>query len=129
VPRLNAANNAETTLSSAISDSSTSLTVASGAAFPAAPFLISIDDEIIEVGTKNGNTFSSLLRGQEGTTAAVHAQGAKVENRFTAGAYNELTTKAYVDNWIGNIASVLEDVDDLIGDIASALDAINGEAI
>lgn len=115
MPRLNAANNAETTLASTITNSSTSLTVASGAAFPAAPFLVSIDDEIIEVGTKNGNTFSDLLRGQEGTVAASHDQGAKVENRFTAGAYNELTTKAYVD--------------DLVGDIASALDAINGEAI
>ena len=115
MPRLNAANNAETTLAWAISNSSPSIPVASGAAFPSAPFLISIDDEIIEVGAKNGNTFSDLLRGQEGTVAAYHDHGAKVENRFTAGAYSELTTKAYVD--------------DLVGDIASALDAINGEAI
>lgn len=95
MPRLNAANNAETTLASAISSSSTSLTVASGAAFPAAPFLISIDDEIIEVGAKNGNTFSDLLRGREGTTAASHNQAAKVENRFTAGMHDDLRT--YLD--------------------------------
>ena len=87
----NASNNAWSRLSSAISASATSLTV-QGGNWPEPPFLISIEDEIIEVNNKSGNTFSNLVRGMEGTTPAPHPANARVENRFTAGTYSLLKT-------------------------------------
>lgn len=104
MPRLKAANNAKTTLSQDINATATSFNVADGTLFPDAPFLASVDDEIMEIGAKSVNTFSSVLRGQEGTTAASHLSGANVENRFTAGAYEEL--RRYIDegenpDWVG----------------------------
>ncbi len=51
----------------------------------------------MEVGAISGNTLSNVLRGQEGTVAASHSAGDIVENRFTAGAHNELATQAEVD--------------------------------
>lgn len=86
----NLANNACSKLVSGISASDTQLTVEDGSIFPDPPFLVSIDDEIIKVGVKNGNTFSSLTRGMEGKAAAAHSTGARVSNRFTAGTYDEL---------------------------------------
>jgi len=80
-------NNARSTLALSIGASDTSLTVASGEGlkFPSlTPFRITIDNEIIEVGAVSGDTFTSLTRGVEGTTAAAHALGAVVELRITA---------------------------------------------
>lgn len=86
----NAANNASSQLAQAISAADTSLTVLDGSSFPEPPFVVSIEDEIIEVGAKSGNTFSGLVRGHEGTIAAAHPSGAMVENRFTAGTYTQI---------------------------------------
>jgi hypothetical protein len=85
-------NFAKSTLAAGISATATSLTVATGegAKFPDAPFRIIIDNEIIEVGAKSGDTFSSLQRGVEGTTAAAHAAGASVELRIFASILQEL---------------------------------------
>ncbi len=116
MPRLNAANNAETTLTQNISSSATSFSVASSSLFPAAPFLVSIDDEILEVGAKTGNTFSSVIRGQEGTTPATHNSSTKVTNRFTAGMYKDLA------DGVNNLESA-------VGDITALLDAVNGEVV
>lgn len=105
MPILKAANNAKTTLAQSINSSVTSFSVADGSGFPAdGPFMVTIDDEIMLVGERNGNTFSGILRGQEGTTAAAHSSGAKVENRFTAGTYELL--RQYIDegedpDWAG----------------------------
>jgi YD repeat-containing protein len=43
----------------------------------------------MEVTAVNGTTWT-VLRGQEGTTAVAHNNGATVENRWTAGTYSEL---------------------------------------
>ena len=92
--RLQAANNARTTLSGGISDSAVTLTLGSGSSFPTSNFRISVDAEIIEVGSRSGNTCSGLLRGREGTIAAAHSDGAQVQVRFTAGHYDELAAGA-----------------------------------
>jgi hypothetical protein len=87
MPILQVKNNSRSTLASGISASDTSLTVATGdgSKFPSTtPFRITIDNEIIEVGAVSGDTFSSLTRGVEGTTAAAHSAGAIVELRITA---------------------------------------------
>lgn len=112
----NVANNASTALAADLTAGATSLTVEDGFAFPADNFLVSIDDEIIKVGSRSGDTFSGLSRAQEGTAAAAHDKGVKVENRFTAGTYMGLA---------GEIGDIVSD----IGDISSALDLINGGAI
>lgn len=65
-------NAVETNLSSAITASDTSLTVVNSAGYPTPPFTVKIDNEAILVGAKSGNTFSSLTRGFDGTTAAAH---------------------------------------------------------
>jgi hypothetical protein len=85
-----AANNAQSTLAQAITATATSFSVVDGSSFPADNFLLTIDDEIVLVGTRSGNTLSSVTRGYESTTAAAHESGAAVENRFTAGTYTQL---------------------------------------
>lgn len=99
MPRLKAANNARTTLAAAIDAVQTSFTVTDASLFPDPPFRITVDAEIMEVGAidRVTKTFSNVTRGVEGTAAAPHAAGASVENRFTAGTYDELATSADVN--------------------------------
>ncbi|WP_205683760.1 hypothetical protein [Brevibacillus migulae] len=101
MPRLQTANNAQTTLTASLTAAATSFTVTNAASFPNAPFRITIDGEIMEVGAinKSTNTFSSVQRGLEGTTAATHNAGAFVENRFTSGTYGELVDSSQLSNY------------------------------
>lgn len=96
MPRLKSANNAESTIVAAIAPSDTSFAVADASSFPNAPFRVSINGEIMEIGSldRPTNTFSSVLRGIEGTAAANHAAGTAIQNRFTAGTYSELESSA-----------------------------------
>ena len=89
--RLKAANNAITKLTVGITAADTSFTVEDATLFPDAPFMVTIDAEIMQVGAidKLTHTFSNVLRGQEGTAAAPHEVGASVDNRWTAGTFNE----------------------------------------
>lgn len=61
----------------------------------------------MEVSAKTGDTLQGVLRGQENTTPDTHKLGARVENRFTAGMYNELFT--YVSDGKDNIATAITD--------------------
>lgn len=83
------------TLASTINNSVTSLSVGSGqgSQFPASNFVISIDDEIMFVGSRSGDTLSSLIRGYEGTTAASHTAGAQVLANVTALAHNQMAAE------------------------------------
>lgn len=125
MPRLNLKNNSRTTLSAGINEIVTSFSVANGLLLPDAPFRITVDNEIMEVGTKSGNTLSNVIRGLEGTTAVPHNSGAYVEVRFTTGVYDELETQVgaqekannaennagtYADGLIGSLASLLTSV-------------------
>ena len=84
---IKAANNAKSELAQAISPTDKSFIVNDASVFPDAPFRITIDKEIMEVGkiNKSTNTFLDITRGVEGTAAASHDKGASVENRWTAG--------------------------------------------
>lgn len=87
------ANDAAGALSAGINASVTSLALGTGegAKFPTTGnFRIVIDSEIIIVGTRSGDTLSSLTRGAEGTTAASHSSGAAVTAAVTAGALNAI---------------------------------------
>lgn len=80
-------NNAVGALSTGISDSATTLALLTGegAKFPDEfPFPITIDNEILNVGNRSGDTLSSMTRGEEDTTPVEHLAGATVELHITA---------------------------------------------
>lgn len=64
-----------TTLNGAINNAVTALTVNSATGFPAVPFLIQIGSEVIEVTAASGTSFSTVVRGWDGSTAASHSNG------------------------------------------------------
>jgi hypothetical protein len=87
-------NNAATTLASSISNVDTSLTVATstGNLFPTLTgseyFFCTLANtagtvEIIKVTARSGDTFSTIVRGQDGTPAVSWSAGDKVELRLT----------------------------------------------
>lgn len=99
MPRINAANNARTVLAQAVGTSDTTIYVQDVSAFPAPPFRITVDNEIMEVtAVDTGLKSFTVARAQEGTAATSHAIGASVENRWTAGTYAELATQSSVDS-------------------------------
>jgi hypothetical protein len=69
---------ASTTLTSPITDTQTTITVASTSGFPNPFFPVSIGDEVLYVIAVSGPTWT-VLRGQQGTTAATAASGAVVQ--------------------------------------------------
>lgn len=81
-------NDAVTTLNLALNSTINSMVVdPTFTGFPTtAQFRVRIEDEIIIVGALSNNSWSSLTRGAEGTTAASHPAGAVVTHVFTAGA-------------------------------------------
>lgn len=88
------ANNAKTTLASAVAPGDTSIQVANGSIFPQPSagqyFLATIDtgstQEVIYVGGVSGNTFINCVRGYEGV-AGTYQAGTRIENRATAATF------------------------------------------
>lgn len=74
----------ETYITTGINASVTTLTVNSASGYPIAPFTIRCESEIILVGVKTGNVFSSCTRGFDNTTAVSHLVGSVVEHRAIA---------------------------------------------
>ncbi len=97
-------NNAKTTLSSAVNNSTTTIPVTEGSVFPAVNlsgagtfFLLTLDDEtnneILKVTScsgASGNINLTVIRAQEGTTARAFDSGDKAELRFTSGTVDEI---------------------------------------
>jgi len=80
--------------------------VESASGCPEVPFKLTVGTEIVNVIGVVGNTFT-VQRGAEGTTPQGHPEGAFVQNRWTAGTYEDLwddvdnlrdTVEAHVDN-------------------------------
>lgn len=84
-------NKADTTLNGAISStSSTSIVVTDGSVFPSVGnFRIIIDSEIMKVTARSTNTLT-VVRGQEGTTAATHLDLAPVTDVLTKQSFLNL---------------------------------------
>ena len=78
-------NLASTTLSADIDNSTTSISVASAMGFASGNFRILVDSEIMKVTGVSGTTLT-VVRGQEGTAATAHSNGATVKHVLTAGA-------------------------------------------
>lgn len=77
--RYYAVNPRTTTRTSATTAGQTSIGVASAAGFPAAgSFYVRIDNEVLQVTGGQGTATWTVARGQLGTTAATHANGATV---------------------------------------------------
>lgn len=93
MPRLNAANRGKSSLASGVSPGDGTLEVEDAESFPDAPFRVVVGPEIMEVTEVNGTTFT-VLRGREETPDTSHDPGVPVENRWTAGTYEELAASA-----------------------------------
>jgi hypothetical protein len=78
-------NLASTTLAEDLDDSETGVDVASAMGFSGGDFRILVDREIMKVTGVSGTTLT-VVRGQEGTVATAHSNGATVKHVLTAGA-------------------------------------------
>jgi hypothetical protein len=81
------------TLSVAVNTSAVTLSVASTAGYPAAPFTIALErgtvnEEVVLCTALNATTFT-VIRGWDGTTAKNHSIGAAIEHTSAAIDYNE----------------------------------------
>jgi hypothetical protein len=70
---------ANTTLSSALTATATTVTVNSASGFPTSSFLIRIDDEFMTVTAGFGSTTWTVTRGTNGSTASTHVANQTVE--------------------------------------------------
>jgi hypothetical protein len=91
-------NNASTTLNGAITNTATSITVASATGFPTvAQYRILIDEEILLVTGGAGTTTWTVTRGVEGSPAAAHSSGAVVTHILTAASLKSVPDYARRD--------------------------------
>jgi hypothetical protein len=101
-----------TTLSSNISNTSTTISVVDGSTYPTGtsnPFVIVIDrgvsgEEKILISSRSTNTFTVDTRGYDGTTAVAHTAGAFIDHVLDAAVIQDMNTTTY-DNevlvWMG----------------------------
>lgn len=86
------ANNSQSTLSGEVGVGDTTIAVASTATFPSSGSIV-IDNEIIYyTGTSGGTTFTGCVRGQAGSSAAVHTTTTSVLGRIIASHHNILAS-------------------------------------
>ncbi|GAA0491358.1 hypothetical protein GCM10008986_16830 [Salinibacillus aidingensis] len=97
--RLNAANNAITTISEAMDATQTTVNVVDPSLFPSPPFRVTIEDEIMEVSNVNSTTLT-VTRGMEDTASTSHDNGTEISNNFTAGTQNELVSQSEFDTHV-----------------------------
>ena len=112
-------NNAKTTLSSGVNNSTTTIPVTEGSVFPAVDlsgsgtfFLMTLDDdtnnEIVKVTTCSGNSGNidlTVVRAQESTTARAFSSGIKAELRFTSGTIDHIRSDNTVNTNIFTTAN------------------------
>lgn len=114
-------NNATTTLSASITNSTTSLSVASGTGslFPAITgsdfFFVTISNsagtnEIVKVTARSVDTFT-IVRAQDGTSAAAWSAGDKVELRITKAMLDQFKTDAIAAYTASDVLAKLLTVD------------------
>lgn len=82
-------------------DLTISLASGTGAQFPNDVFEVSIDNEIIFVTSRSGDTLN-VVRGAENTTPNTHVIGATVQLLFTALAHNQVVSELVnIENFLG----------------------------
>lgn len=102
--RLGLANNAGSKLTKSITATATTIEVESTASFPPVPFPLTLarSEEIVTVTSVVGNVLT-VQRAQQGTTAKAYIAGTDIWGNFTAGHYNLLADKEYVDTRLAGI--------------------------
>lgn len=99
------------TVSGALTDSATSLTLSAATGWPSAdtnPFVAVIDrgtasEEKILVGARTGNACSSITRGYDDTTALAHDDGATIEHVLDASTIDQVNRLANLMDTVGQI--------------------------
>ena len=87
-------------------DQSLTLVSGTGVVLPLTAFEVSIDDEIIFVTTRSGDTLNGLVRGAEGTTPFTHVIGSNVQLLITAKGHNKLVSEIIsIENFLGKNGS------------------------
>ena len=102
------ANLAQTTITSSISASDTTIPVASSSSFPsitASEFFFATlgtgsTSEIVKITAVSGNNFTAV-RGQDGTTASSHNSGIDIGLRINKAALEEISDKTVILNKSG----------------------------
>jgi len=117
--RIFAANRAITKLTHELPDSETgSFDVVDGSAFPAeGNFFVSIDNEIILLSGRDGNTFHIAAngRGADNTETATHEAESQVANKIVAGYINNIND--YLEY---KVTEEIDGLKDDLGDVAYA---------
>lgn len=83
----------ETTLNGAITNVATSLTVNSDVGFPAVPFTIQCESEVILVTARTGTNFSTVTRGYDGTSAVAHNDAVTVKHVVVAKDFTDVEAR------------------------------------
>lgn len=74
-------------------DTTILLDTGAGDQFPLQTFEFSMDDEIIFVGVRSGDTLTECRRGADGSTPAIHFAGATAQLLITALSHNQLVSE------------------------------------
>jgi len=104
--RYHAANRFQTRLAAPVDESQIYFDVESASGCPEVPFKLTVGTEIVDVIGVVGTVFR-VQRGAEGTTPQSHPQGSLVQNRWTAGTYEDLWDN--VDNLRDNVEAHVAD--------------------
>lgn len=84
-------NRAETTLNTALNNGASTVDVVDGSVFPSSGrFKITVENEVIDIASRAGNTLTVESRGAEGTSDVTHGSGSTVSMQFTKGHYETL---------------------------------------
>lgn len=97
-----------TTVNGGLTNTTAVFDVADGTTYPSATFFCVLDEglsteEKIFVASRSGNTFSSVLRGEDGTTALPHSAGSTIRHVFVAQDADEANVVATVLTVKGDI--------------------------
>jgi len=96
----------ETTATQQILAGDTTISVVSTDGFAASYGILSIDDELIVYASKTATQFTGCQRGAFGTTAAQHAQGARVRANMVAAFITALQSAVLaIENELGTAAA------------------------
>lgn len=93
-------NPAASTLNGSITNSATSITITDASTWPTNNFRIRCENEIMRVTSRSSNVLT-VVRGQEGTTAASHADLTAVNHVITAGALDAIKLDLYAIMGLG----------------------------
>lgn len=119
-------NAADTQLDGSINNSTTTVVVDDASTFPTAAFRILVESEIMFCTSRSSNTLT-VVRAQEGTAAASHADNVPVTHLFTAGALDQYRRDLLADaGMIDSTDSASADDDDFDNESFSGWTTVQG---